>query len=71
MMKINSTIALIFSLALMIAPGANAQFGKLLGGDKDDEKRRRHLQVRLLVRCLAEAMKRKNLHSCSPLQRSG
>ena len=38
-MKINSTIALIFSLALMLAPGANAQFGKLLGGDKDDDKK--------------------------------
>ena len=37
-MKINSTIALIFSLALMLAPGANAQFGKLLGGDEDDNK---------------------------------
>jgi hypothetical protein len=39
MMKINSAIALIFSLALMLAPGANAQFGKLLGGDKDDDKK--------------------------------
>ena len=38
MMKINSAIALIFSLALMLAPSANAQFGKLLGGDKDDDK---------------------------------
>ena len=38
MMKINSPIALIFSLALMLAPSANAQFGKLLGGDKDDDK---------------------------------
>ena len=38
-MKINATIALIFSLALMLAPGANAQFGKLLGGDKDDDKK--------------------------------
>ena len=39
MMKINSAIALIFSLALVLAPGANAQFGKLLGGDKDDDKK--------------------------------
>ena len=39
MMKINSIIALLFSLALMLAPGANAQFGKLLGGDKDDDKK--------------------------------
>ena len=38
MMKINSTIAILFSLALMLAPSANAQFGKLLGGDKDDDK---------------------------------
>ena len=40
MMKINSTIALLFSLALISAPGANAQFGKLLGGDKDDDKKK-------------------------------
>ena len=39
MMKINSAIALIFSLALVLAPGASAQFGKLLGGDKDDDKK--------------------------------
>ena len=39
MMKINSIIALLFSLALLLAPGANAQFGKLLGGDKDDDKK--------------------------------
>jgi hypothetical protein len=39
MMKINLIIALLFSLALMLAPGANAQFGKLLGGDKDDDKK--------------------------------
>ena len=38
MMKINSAIALTFSLALMLAPAAHAQFGKLLGGDKDDDK---------------------------------
>jgi len=39
MMKINLSIALLFSLTLMLAPGANAQFGKLLGGDKDDDKK--------------------------------
>lgn len=39
MMKINSAIALVFSLALVLAPGANAQFGKLIGGDKDDDKK--------------------------------
>jgi len=38
MMKINSAIALLFSVTLMLAPAANAQFGKLLGGDKDDDK---------------------------------
>ncbi|MBT6266009.1 MAG: hypothetical protein HOI91_14960 [Halieaceae bacterium] len=40
MMKINSIVALIFSLALALAlaPAANAQFGKLLGGDKDEDK---------------------------------
>jgi hypothetical protein len=39
MMKINSTITLLFSLALILAPAANAQFGKLLGGDEDDDKK--------------------------------
>ena len=40
MMKISSLVALIFSLALALTltPAANAQFGKLLGGDKDEDK---------------------------------
>jgi hypothetical protein len=38
MMKISSLVALIFSLALTLTPAANAQFGKLLGGDKDEDK---------------------------------
>lgn len=39
-MKISSLVALIFSLALALTltPAANAQFGKLLGGDKDEDK---------------------------------
>lgn len=40
MMKISSLVALMFSLvlALTLTPAANAQFGKLLGGDKDEDK---------------------------------
>jgi hypothetical protein len=38
-MRIQSAIALIFSIALFVAPGANAQFGKLLGGDKKEDKK--------------------------------
>lgn len=39
-MKISSLVALMFSLvlALTLTPAANAQFGKLLGGDKDEDK---------------------------------
>lgn len=40
MMKVSSLVALMFSLvlALTLTPAANAQFGKLLGGDKDEDK---------------------------------
>ena len=40
MMKISSLVVLMFSLvlALTLTPAANAQFGKLLGGDKDEDK---------------------------------
>lgn len=38
-MRIQSAIAFIFSVALLASPGANAQFGKLLGGDKTEDKK--------------------------------